>query len=88
MSLIKKIDVKEHFAAKRRMRLVAARQASLADATGFSGVEPDLQRANAADCVEDFLGENSSPGQSVASAAIADESGGRQVPTVPESRQA
>ncbi|MGB6691347.1 MAG: hypothetical protein WBE76_26230 [Terracidiphilus sp.] len=88
MSLIKKIDVKEHFAAKRRMRLVAARQASLADATGFSGVAPDLQRANAADIVEDFLGKPPSPGQSIASAAVANESGGKHLPAVLESRQA
>lgn len=88
MSLIKKIDVKEHFAAKRRMRLVVARQASLADATGFSGAAPDVPGANGSDFVDDFLGEDSSPGQSVASAAMADESGGRQMPTVPESRQA
>lgn len=88
MSLIKKIDVKEHFAAKRRMRLVAARQASLADATGFSGAATDIPEANCSDFVEDFLGEQSSLGLSVGSAAIVDESGGRQMPTVPESRQA
>lgn len=76
MSLIKKIDVKEHFAAKRRMRLLAARQASQPDATGFSGV-----------ALEDVPGELFSAGRSVASAAIAGESGGRRVPTVPESRQ-
>lgn len=87
MSLIKKIDVKEHFAAKRRMRLVVARQASLPDATGFSGVAPDVPRANASDLVEDILGKPPSPGQSIVSAAVADESGGKQVPIAPESRR-
>lgn len=88
MSLIKKIDVKEHFAAKRRMRLVAARQASHPDATGFSGVAPKIPKANASDLVEDILRKPSSPGQSIASAAVAGESGGKHLPAVLESRQA
>jgi hypothetical protein len=35
MSLIKKIDVKKHFAARRAMRLAAARSMGQPDATGI-----------------------------------------------------
>jgi hypothetical protein len=35
MSLIKKIDVKKHFEARRAMRLAAARSTSQRDATGI-----------------------------------------------------
>jgi hypothetical protein len=87
MSLIKKIDVKAHFAARRAMRLRAAASASQPDATGFSGVAPDVQKGNAACFVEDFARERSSEGVSVAPVAIAGESGKKQAPTLRESRQ-
>jgi len=60
MSLIKKIDVPKHFAARRAMRLVAARQVILPLATGVSGAEPAGTKADAEKFIEDFSPENSS----------------------------
>ncbi|MGA2167561.1 MAG: hypothetical protein ABSG62_05075 [Terracidiphilus sp.] len=51
MSLIKKVDVKKH---------LAARPLSQPDATGFSEIEPAGTGANASDFIEDFSPEHSS----------------------------
>lgn len=60
MGLIKKIDVKEHFAARRASRRTAAQLASEPDATGFSGAEAAETRLNVRDFAEDFVKEHSS----------------------------
>jgi hypothetical protein len=60
MTLIKKRDVKEHFAARRRTRLHPFVHISQPDATGFSRMEPEGKPTEFA---EDFLGEHSSAGE-------------------------
>ena len=60
MSLIMKIDVPKHFAARRAMRLVAARPVSLPDATGFSEIDSAGTIKKASEFAEDFLLEHSS----------------------------
>ena len=60
MSLIKKIDVPKHFAARRAMRVAAAQQARLPDATLVSEIYPAAATANAAEFTKDFTLEHSS----------------------------
>lgn len=86
MSLIKKIDVKEHLAAKRRMRLVAARHTSLPDATGFSGIEPPGAPPAARRFVEDSLGKHASLSAPAGAVRVVGESEGDTATVVPESR--
>jgi hypothetical protein len=61
MTLIKKIDVNEHFAVRRRMRRAAAGLLSQPDATGFSGPEAASAKAKASGFREDYSLEHSSP---------------------------
>jgi hypothetical protein len=61
MSLIKKIDVKKHFADRRRMRLAEARRVRDANASGSAGIEPSGTRVNIPGFAEDFSLEHSSP---------------------------
>jgi len=51
MSLIKKIDVKKHFAARRAMRRAAARPASQPGATAI----PETKAADAKTSVQGFV---------------------------------
>lgn len=60
VSLIKKINVPKHFAARRAMALVAARAVSLPLATEVSDVETAGTKAAAAEFIEDFFLEHSS----------------------------
>jgi len=83
--LIKKINVKEHFATRRRLRLIAARPASESDATGFSEAEPVGTGVNAPVLIEDFLLEHSSSSAPVASIAVVADGGGSQAPKLPGS---
>jgi hypothetical protein len=87
MSLIKKADVKEYFAARRALRLNALHSVSQPDATGFPGVEPAETRSNAPDFVEDFVREHSSLSGPAAPVAAAGESGRKQEPIARGSRQ-
>lgn len=41
MSLIKKSDVKNHLSSRHRTKIQLSEPASLPDATGYSGAEPD-----------------------------------------------
>jgi hypothetical protein len=58
MSLIKKIDLPLHFAARRSLRLDAARPVILPRATGVSVVEPAGTQVNASAFGDDFLSEH------------------------------
>ncbi len=60
MSLIKKIDVPRHFAARRAMARAAARLVIQAHATGTAEIDSDGTKANAAKFIEDFSLEHSS----------------------------
>jgi len=60
MSLIKKIDVEKHFAARRAMRQAAARPVSQPNATGFIEAEPAGAKTNAQGFIKDFSLEHSS----------------------------
>lgn len=86
MSLIKKIDVKEHLATRRRMRLVAARHASLPDATGFSGIEPAGAPRAARRFVEDSLDKHASLSAPAGAVRVVGESEGNTAIAVPDSR--
>ncbi|HEV2487028.1 MAG TPA: hypothetical protein VGT08_15980 [Terracidiphilus sp.] len=66
MTLIKKRDVKRHFAARRRARTHPFIPASQPDATGFSGPAPDAIPLNPAGFVKDFLGDHSVPVEPIA----------------------
>jgi len=61
MPLIKKCDVNEYFAARRRARLHPLLAASQADATGHTGAKPGAIRTKKSEFAKDFLGEHSSP---------------------------
>jgi hypothetical protein len=60
MTLIKKIDVEAHFAARRRMRLAAAGFRILPNVTGCSGIEDVGPKANVSGFKQDFALEHSS----------------------------
>jgi hypothetical protein len=62
MILIKKIDVKKHFADRRAIRLAEARRISLLDASGISEIKTDGAKTNAHGFVEDFSAEHSLSG--------------------------
>lgn len=78
MSLIKKIDVDKHFAAKRAARSVTAR---------MSTVVSSAPRTSAPDPIKNAPVDHSSLRAPVTSIAIAAESGGNQASTVPGNRQ-
>ena len=78
MSLIKKVDVKKH---------LAARPLSQPDATGFPEIEPAGTGANGSDFIEDFSPEHSFSRMSVTAIAIGAESGSTRVPSVAGSAQ-
>jgi hypothetical protein len=59
MILIKKIDVKKHFADRRAIRLAEARRMSQPNANGTPEIETDGAKANAQGFVEDFSAEHS-----------------------------
>jgi hypothetical protein len=60
MTLIKKIDVEVHFAARRRRRRAAAGFASQPDGTACSGIKAVGPKANVSGFKEDFALEHSS----------------------------
>jgi hypothetical protein len=62
MILIKKIDVKKHFADRRAIRLAEARRMSQPDASGITEIKTDGAKANAQGFVEDFSAEHSLSG--------------------------
>lgn len=61
MALIKKIDVNEHFAARRRMRLAAAGFTRRPAAAGLPVPETAGRKADAAGFKEDVHTQHSSP---------------------------
>jgi hypothetical protein len=65
MTLIKKCDVQNYFAARRLARKHTFTPASQPDATGFSGPEPDANRAVPTAFAKDFITEHSTPGKSI-----------------------
>lgn len=64
MSLIKKADVQKHFAARRAMKLAAARLGGKPDTAGLSEAASAATSPNAATFIEDFSLEHSSSGVS------------------------
>lgn len=82
MRLIKKFDVKRHFAARLGMSLVVDRPVSQPGASEFLEIKPAGTRANAPDFIGDFSLEHSSSRVIVSSIAIAADSSSTQMPTV------
>jgi hypothetical protein len=60
MTLIKKRDVKKHFAARRRARTHRFMPPGQHGATGIARNVPDAIPVNPAEFLKDFLGEHSS----------------------------
>ena len=69
MPLIKKCDVNEYFAARRRARLHPLKAASQRDTTAIPAPEPGAINAKQSRFAKDFLGEHSSPEKSIGSSA-------------------
>jgi len=88
MILIKKANVKEHFAAKRRLRLVSTGLVSEPDATGLSEAEPAGTGAHARALTEDFLLEHASSSAPVTSIAIVADVDESHAPKLPRSLNA
>lgn len=86
MALIKKVDVDQHFAARRAMRRSAFRSVSQPLPAGRSGTEPTATGSNAPGFAEDFTLEHSSSRASVTSHAVNAESVDSHLPAVPGSR--
>jgi hypothetical protein len=84
MSLIKKIDVEEHFAARRAMRLGRTGPLSKSGAR----MQPAATAKSAPASIQAGATGHSSTGTSVASVSIAADLDGQSVPAVPRSRQA
>ena len=83
MTLIKKIDVEKHFAARRAMRLGTTGPLSRPGAR----IKPAPKATNAPAFIEDVTPGHSSLGASVTSAPIAADSGLIRGFSVPRSRQ-
>jgi hypothetical protein len=84
--LIKKVDVKSYFAARRGLRLGAAWPMSQLDAAGHLKAVPSGTKAGAEEFVKELSVEHSFPSVSVTLAA--GNSGNSQAPTVARSPQA
>jgi hypothetical protein len=69
MTLIKKRDVKEHFAARRRARSHPYKAPSQPDATGFSGSLTKAVPLNPSGFVKDFVAEHSADKKPIAPGA-------------------
>ena len=59
MPLIKKCDVNDYFAARKRARLHPLKSSAKPAATGLSGPAPGIAVASQMGFVKDFLGEHS-----------------------------
>ncbi len=88
MSLIKKANVKEHFAAKRRMRLIATGALSEPNATGFSEAEPAGTVMRARAFTEDIPLKHVSSSAPVISIAVVADAKETQAPEGSGNRQA
>ena len=82
MSIIKKIDVKEYFAARRRRSKDLFQIASLLDATEFSRVPPAPRTSNKEALVEDSLRQPAVIGLGKPAIASVSKSDGTFVPSV------
>jgi hypothetical protein len=83
MSLIKKIDVDKHFAARRAKRLGRTGPLSRASAR----IAPGTTAKNASAPVKDGAMGHSSQRESVTPVSIGPDSDGFRVPTLPRNRQ-
>jgi hypothetical protein len=62
MSLVKRSDVKNHPSVDSRTKIHLCVPESEPDATGFSGDELDIDKANVLGFAADFVAEHSAPG--------------------------
>jgi hypothetical protein len=85
MSLIKKADVKRHFAVRRAIRQAAAR---LVSRPYVARIEPSGTTADAPDFIEDVTLKHSSSSVPVTSIPMAADSAGSRVSRLHESPQA
>lgn len=88
MSLIKKSDVKNHLSSHHRKGIHLTRQTSQPDATGFSVPEAGGTPAKPPTFADDFSGEHSSNGASVAPAVQAVRPLKNPPASIPKSAQA
>jgi len=85
MVLIKKVDVNQHFAARRAMRRNAFQSVSQPLPSTRPGTEPIAAKPEAPGFSEDFILEHSSSSAPVTSLEIGAESDGIHVPAAPRS---
>jgi hypothetical protein len=88
MSLIKKADVKSHFAARRLKELHSRGPVSQPDATGFSGEESGRKGPKTDRRVEEPLKQVSSSGVDAPPTVISPGSGDAVAPAATKSAQA
>lgn len=74
MSIVKKSDVKNHLSLRYRTQIHLCRPDSQPDATGYSAAESSAVQSNPSIFTEDFVGEHSSSGKSVAPISGANDS--------------
>jgi hypothetical protein len=88
MGLIKKCDVKHHFAARRRARALRQPPTSQPDGTGFSVTETNETEARISDFAEDFRLEHSAAIISIKQTNHLTGFSGTQAPAIPGNPQA
>ena len=84
MSLIKKINVQEHFIARRALRMAAAQPASL---PGLAGIAPTATTAKLRQVLNSFTPVRSSPNVPVNSPSISAGPGLKDHSASPECKQ-
>jgi hypothetical protein len=84
MSLIKKIDVEKHFAARRAMRRGTIGPLGL---PGAARIKPAAPQKKAPAFIEDFAGEHSSPSASATSIPLTSDSSRSRLLRAPGIRQ-
>jgi hypothetical protein len=85
MSPIKRSDVKNHFHYPLATKIHLVQPESQPDATGFSGSEPEIAKANPQGFSKDFFGDHSSSGVAVAPTQRVIESSRQQASAISKS---
>lgn len=83
MSLIKKRDLKQHFAARRRKGTHPILSCGQGSGPGFPAIDPPTADAIAAVFIADFSSEHCSAGGTITSVVMLDAGGTSEVPEEP-----
>jgi hypothetical protein len=88
MSPIKRSDVKNHLHSPLATKIHLVQPESQPDATGFSGSEPEIAKANPLGFSKDFVGDHSSSGVAIAPTEQVTESSRQQASAASKSARA